>query len=42
MTSHPEDAYTLITDADKQVVKLVIEDPARFWESSKVLIVSYW
>ena len=41
VTSHPEDAYTLITDADKQVVKLVIEDPARFWESSKVLIVSY-
>lgn len=41
VTNHPEDAYRLVTDAEKRVVKLVIDDPARFWESSKILIVSY-
>lgn len=41
VTNHPEDAYQLVTDEEKRVVKLVIDDPARFWESSKILIVSY-
>lgn len=41
VSSHPEDSYQLVTNADKEVEKLVISDPARFWESSKVLIVSY-
>lgn len=40
VTSHPEGSYQLIM-ADKVVLKLVITDPVRFWESSKVLIVSY-
>lgn len=40
VTPHPEGSYQLIT-ADKVVLKLVITDPVRFWESSKVLIVSY-
>lgn len=41
VTSHPEDTYQLVTDADKRVEKLLITDPVRFWESSKVLIISY-
>ena len=41
VTSHPDDAYELVTNADKVVEKLLITDPARFWESSKVLIISY-
>ena len=41
VSSHPEDAYELVTDGDKNVEKLLITDPVRFWESSKVLIVSY-
>lgn len=41
VTSHPEDSYTLVTDDDKRVVELRILDPGRFWESSKMLIVSY-
>ena len=41
VSSHPEESYELVTDADKRVEKLLITDPARFWESSKVLIVSY-
>ena len=41
VTSHPEDSYELVTGADKVVEKLLITDPARFWESSKVLIISY-
>lgn len=41
VTAHPADSYQLITDADKVVTKLVIDDPARFWESSKILVISY-
>lgn len=41
VSSHPEDSYELVTNADKSVEKLLITDPARFWESSKILIVSY-
>lgn len=41
VTSHPEDTYQLVTDAEKRVEKLVITDPVRFWESSKILIISY-
>ena len=41
VSSHPEGAYELVTNADKTVEKLLITDPARFWESSKILIVSY-
>ena len=41
VTSHPEGSYQLITADDKTVLKLVITDPVRFWEASKVLIVSY-
>lgn len=40
VTTHPEDSYRLEGDG-KVVSRLVITDPARFWESSKVLIVSY-
>lgn len=41
VTAHPADSYRLVTDGDKVVTKLVIDDPARFWESSKILVVSY-
>lgn len=41
VSSHPEDSYELVLGADKSVEKLLITDPARFWESSKILIVSY-
>ena len=41
VTSHPEGSYELVTDANKVVEKLIITDPMRFWESSKILIISY-
>ena len=41
VTSHPEGSYELVTDANKVVEKLLITDPVRFWESSKILIISY-
>ena len=40
VTSHPEGSYELVTDANKVVEKLIIPDPVRFWESSKILIIS--
>lgn len=41
VTAHPVGSYRLVTDADKVVTRLVIDDPARFWESSKILVVTY-
>lgn len=41
VTSHPEGSYELVPGADKTIAKLLIVDPARFWESSKILVVSY-
>lgn len=41
VTTHPEGSYELVTDGDKIVVKLLITDPVRFWESSKILIISH-
>ena len=40
VTSHPEGSYELVTDANKVVEKLIITDPVRFWEASKILIIS--
>lgn len=40
VTTHPADSYRLVRQ-DKTVTKLEIIDPVRFWESSKVLIISY-
>ena len=40
VTSHPEGSYELVTDANKVVEKLIITDPVRFWEPSKILIIS--
>lgn len=40
VTSHPEGSYELVTDANKVVEKLIITDPVRFWESSKIQIIS--
>lgn len=41
VSSHPAGSYELVMDRDKVVEKLVINDPERFWETSKVLVVSY-
>ncbi len=41
VSSHPSDSYKLITNDKKVVIKLVIENPEKFWESSKKLVVSY-
>lgn len=41
VTPHPADSYRLLLGEDKLIEKLQITDPVRFWESSKVLIVSY-
>ena len=40
VTSRPGGSYELVTDATKVVEKLIITDPVRFWESSKILIIS--
>lgn len=40
VTPHPIGSYELVIGADKRIEKLLITDPVRFWESSKVLIVS--
>lgn len=41
VTSHPEDSYRLVAGEDKVVQSLVILDPERFWESSRILVVTY-
>ena len=41
VTTHPRDSYELLVWPDKRVEKLLILDPDRFWESSKILIISY-
>ncbi len=41
VSSHPEDSYELLLKADKSVEKIRINDPSRFWETSKILIISY-
>lgn len=38
LSSHPADSYTLEVQADK-TLKLVINDPASFWNNSKFLVV---
>ncbi len=40
LTSHPEGSYRLV-EVDKVVTKLVILDQERFWETSKILIISH-
>ena len=43
VTAQPEDSYQLVTGGEKDIIvtKLLITDPVRFWESSKILIISY-
>lgn len=41
VTAHPEGSYTLETDGNNLLHAIEITDPQRFWESSKVLVVSY-
>jgi chromosome segregation ATPase len=40
VTEHPQDSYEIVVnEEEKQVDKLVILDPNKFWESSKVLVM---
>lgn len=41
VTNHPEDSYRLVEGDGREVAALEILDPDRFWESSKILVVSY-
>ena len=41
VTSHPADSYRLEQGSDNYLEAIVITDPERFWEASRVLVVSY-
>lgn len=41
VTPHPEGSYKLVMDSDGNYSSLVILDKVKFWELSKVLVVSY-
>lgn len=41
VSTHPDESYELVTGSDKKIEMLRIVDPVRFWDSSKVLIISY-
>ncbi len=38
---HPESSYQIVRDGDGIVQEIVILDPAAFWQSSRVAVVSY-
>ena len=40
VTEHPQDSYEIVkNEEENKVDKLVIVDPERFWESTKVLVM---
>jgi chromosome segregation ATPase len=39
ITNHPTDSYTLEKDLKGVIIKLIINDPARFWKASKYLVI---
>lgn len=39
VTTHPDNAYKIEKDKSHHTIKLVISDPAAFWESSKYLVL---
>lgn len=41
VTTHPEDSYQWIRGERREVVALRILNPERFWEASKILVISY-
>ncbi len=41
VTPHPAETYELVVGDDRVVEKLVVTDPDRFWEASKILVISY-
>ena len=41
VTTHPEDSYQWVEGENREVKALRILDPERFWESSKILVISY-
>lgn len=41
VTTHPEDSYQWVEGENREVVALRILNPERFWEASKILVISY-
>lgn len=41
VTSHPEGSYQRVEGRDGQLEEIRITDPERFWEMSRILVVSY-
>lgn len=41
VTPHPEGSYELVGDGQGNIASLVILDKERFWEMSRVLVISY-
>lgn len=41
ISAHPAGSYEMYTDDDGAVHMLLITDPGRFWEYSKLLVISY-
>lgn len=41
VTAHPEDSYQWVEGENKEVAALRILNPERFWEASKILVISY-
>lgn len=41
VTSHPEEAYRLVKGEKGVYTSLVITDPEKFWEYSKILVISH-
>lgn len=41
VSSHPDGSYELVMDDAGRVMSLVIVDKSKFWEYSKVLVISY-
>lgn len=41
ITTHPDDSYELVKGEKGMVNSLVITEPGKFWEYSKILVISY-
>lgn len=39
ITSHPAGSYEMVT-ADKKIQEIIIKDPIKFWQKSKILVIS--
>ncbi len=41
VTSHPAGSYELVMSDKDTVYKLVVKDPDRFWESTRILVITF-